>query len=139
MKLNEIVVEMAISDISRTERELDKMFRDIGLDVQFSHHFKDRLSNNSSLGRESDISHEELLKVFSELKKKYGKQLLMARNNPKEFVGLLKDITTQLNIPFTIDYDKIYNGLHKLKAITVMRKKHFGSDNFGNEIFSVRT
>lgn len=137
MKLKEIVIEMSFANVVNLENQVTQLFNDIGLRVQFSKHFKDRVDNN--YGRESSVTEDEILKMFLQLKRRYGRQLFNAKNRPKEFIGLLKDASTNLNIPFSIDYDKVYNGLHKLNAITIMRKKNFQNDSFDNTVFQVRT
>ena len=139
MKLKELITEMPYAEIKHAEDDIDKLFRDIGLDVEFSKHFKDRISDDSYDSRDSDVTYNELFKAFKELKDKYGQYLINARQRPKEFIAILKDATTNLNIPFSIDYDKIYNGLHKLKAFTLMRKKNFVPNKTGEKILTIRT
>ena len=139
MKIHNILKEMSHSDAVSTENALDMLFADIGLDVEFSKHFLNRTLDDGQKGRndyhahsksrEKDITKEEIINVFSELKKHYGKKLYDARNDANEFVGVRKDATTHLNIPFSIDYDKVYNKMHKLTAITVMRKDNFHVTN----------
>lgn len=139
MKLADIITEMSDGDIRKTESIIDQMFRSIGLDVHFTKHFKDRISDNSYESRDSDVTPNELLDMFSNLKTKYGKQLLDARKNPREFFGILQDSFSALNIPFKIDYDKVHNGLHQLNTLTLMRKKNFVPNSPRDKIFTVKT
>lgn len=132
------IVEMAQASMAPLEHAIDNMFRELGLDVYFSDHFKQRILDNGREARDTDVTPQEIFKAFNKLKVKYGQALFNARNNPEEFVGILKDISTNLNIPFTIDYNKIHNGLHKLTAITLMRKKNFVPNSSGGKILTVK-
>lgn len=135
MKINDILTELSWDEAKRVEQYLDRMFKNLGLDVEFSKHFLDRVVDEDdyrrdgySSARDSDVSKEELIDAFTHLKQKYGRKLYMARKNPREFSAILKDVSTDLNIPFTIDYDKVEKKMHELRAITAMRKKHFVSN-----------
>lgn len=139
MKLNNIILETPINDIELAQKEINKLFNAIGLTVQFSKHFRDRIRNGSPEAREIDITATDLISAFAKLKQQYGKQLYQARARPKEFIGLLKDVSTNLNIPFSIDYDLISKKMHVLNAITIMRKRVFGNDAYNSTEFKVRT
>jgi len=139
MKLVDILLEMPPSDLQKAELAIDAMFRELGLDVQFTQHFKNRVLDNGSEARDTDVTGRELFKVFNALKIQYGDQLLKAKDNPKEFVAILKDASTNLNIPFVIDYNRVYRGLHKLTATTLMRKRNFVPNRDGGKILTVNT
>jgi len=139
MLIKDILLEMPPADLQKAELAIDVMFRDIGLDVEFTRHFKNRVLDDGSEARDTDVTARELFRAFNALKIQYGDQLLKARNDPKEFVAILKDASTNLNIPFVIDYDKIYNGLHKLTATTLMRKRNFVPNRQGGKILTVKT
>lgn len=139
MKLVDILLEMPPADLQKAELAIDIMFRDIGLDVQFSQHFKNRVLDDGSEARDTDVTAREIYKAFNALKIKYGERLMAASNNRKEFVAILKDMSTDLNIPFVIDYDRAYKGLHKLKATTLMRKRNFVPNRDGGEVLPVKT
>lgn len=132
-------MEMPESDLQKAELAIDVMFRELGLDVQFSQHFKNRVLDNGSEARDTDVSAREVFRAFNALKVKYGERLMAASNNRKEFVAILKDMSTDLNIPFVIDYDRAYKGLHKLKATTLMRKRNFIPNRDGGEVLPVKT
>ena len=139
MRLANILNEMPESDLQRAELAIDNMFRQLGLDVQFAQHFKNRVLDNGSEARDTDVTAKEIFKAFNSLKIKYGQKLINAKHNKAEFVAILKDMSTNLNIPFVIDYDRAYNGLHKLKATTLMRKRNFVPNKDGGEILPVNT
>lgn len=143
------ICEMATVDLNNVEHAIDQMFRDIGLDVIFSQHFKNRILDNGEIGRkdsdansaarDTNISAKELYNAFAALKQTYGKALLKAKHNKEEFIGVLKDMSTKLNIPFSIDYDKIYSGLHKLQASTIMRKGDFVPNSIYDKVLPVKS
>lgn len=141
--------EMATADLNNVEHAIDALFQQIGLDVIFSQHFKNRVLDNGESGRrdhlansdarDTDISAQELYQAFAALKQTYGKALLKAKFNKEEFTGILKDISTKLNIPFVIDYDRVYSGLHKLQASTIMRKGNFAPNSVHDKVLPVKS
>lgn len=133
------ISEMAQADLNAVEQAVDHMFREIGLDVIFTQHFKNRILDNGSEARDTDVSAEEVYNAFAALKQTYGKTLMKAKHDPHEFVGVLKDISTKLNIPFAIDYDRIYKGLHKLNATTIMRKDKFVPNSIYDKVLPVKS
>lgn len=118
MKLQDLH-EMSMQDLQDAERVIEYLFKHLNLDVVWTTHFKDRIQ-----GRESDVTKFELAGAFQKMKEKYGERLLAARENHREFVGVLKDLATELNIPFAIDFDRknSLNNKYKLRGITIMRK-----------------
>jgi len=117
--VNESLHEMSAQDLQDAERVIEYLFKHLNLDVVWTTHFKDRIQ-----GRESDVTKYELAGAFQKMKEKYGERLLAARENHREFVGVLKDLATELNIPFAIDFDRknSLNNKYKLRGITIMRK-----------------
>lgn len=97
------------SEVVELERQLDAMFSTIGLDVEFSTHFIERL-----LGRERQVTKEEIVNAFAQLKAKYKQRLLAAKKKPN-YEAVLKDFSNDLNIVFGIDGNEMTN-------ITIKRK-----------------
>lgn len=128
--------EMSAQDLQDAERVIEYLFKDLKLDVVWTTHFKDRIQ-----GREADVTKFELAGAFQKMKEKYGQRLTDARNSHQEFVGVLKDLATELNIPFAIDFDRrnSLNNKYKLRGITIMRKdpKRFVSNISGGAELSV--
>lgn len=113
------VIEMSQQQLQDAEYIIEWLFKDLQLDIIWSAHFKQRIE-----GREKDVRTDELISAFKKLKEKYGAQLIAAKNTREEFVGILKDLSTDLNIPFAIDFDKEKPPNHKyhLRGITIVRK-----------------
>lgn len=118
MKLKELY-EMSYQDLRYAEQIIDRLFHDLGIDVEWSTHFVDRLE-----GREQDVTREELVLAFKKLREKYSRRLLSAKDRQREFVAVLKDMASDLNIPFSIDYNKVNpeNNKYVMRGITIMRK-----------------
>lgn len=113
--------EMSMQDLKDAERVIEYLFKNLHLDVVWTTHFIDRVSDG---GREEDVTKFELAGAFQKMRDKYGQRLLQARNNHKEFVAILKDLAADLNIPFAIDFDRKnpQNNTYRLRGITIMRK-----------------
>lgn len=133
--------EMSNRELFSAEQQIDRLFRDIGIDVRFSRHAMNRVLDDNDparreydanqYARDTDVTQEELVAAFKQLKDKYGRLLLKARDNPEEFVGVLKDVATKLNLPFVIDYDIVRKRMHDLVVKTIMRKADFRTDRSG--------
>lgn len=128
MKLYELKSPVEITTL---EHQLDSLMRPVGLDVEFSRHFIERL-----LGRERQVTILEILDAFTKLKRKYKKKLLNAKRNPG-YTATLKDFDNDLNIAFGI---KVEGETPQLVNITIKRKdpNEFGTDNYpGSEVLIV--
>ena len=119
------------SQLNQVEKYLDKLWDKVGIDVEFTRHFMDRVNDTRN---EKPISSAEVIKIFRNTYKKYGKQI---SNLGKGAQALMKDMTTNVNVPFVLHW----NGTElELRAKTIMRKKNFKSSNkkFAVEAFAVR-
>ena len=113
MSLNEEVSKFQLDSI---EDYADKLFAKLGIDIEFTRHFLDRLNDKRN---NKPISVAELLGIFKRLHRKHGKPLSKTDN---DFEAVVKDFNNNINIPFAInvtpeDID--------LVAKTIMRKKDF--------------
>ena len=104
-------------EINTLETELDVLFKDIKMDVEFTPHFNERMNDPRNI---SPITIEELKSLFYDIHDKYGKQLKKMDTNTQ---GVIKDQPTKINIPFVIDQhgDRILTLYNK----TIMKKKGF--------------
>jgi hypothetical protein len=102
------------AELTELEQQLDKMFASLGLDVEFSRHFKERL-----LGRERNVSVEEIIHSFDQLKSKYKSRLLKAKRQNR-YSAVLRDFDQDLNIVFGIQQQA--DGDHELVNITIRKK-----------------
>jgi len=108
------------SQLSQVEKYLDKLWGKVGIDVEFTRHFMDRVKDKRN---EKPINSAEVLRIFKQTYKKYGKQISKLGRGAE---ALLKDMSTDVNVPFALHW----NGKElELRAKTIMRKKNFKSSN----------
>ena len=105
------------SDLDQVEKYADRLFAAVGIDVEFTRHFHDRVNDERN---KKPINSAELVRLFRLTYKKYGKKI--AQMNP-DAEAVITDMETDVNMPFVINLDK--GGLLDLVAKTVMRKKDF--------------
>ncbi len=114
----EIFEEISIQQLNYAEDIIDAMWNKLGIDVEFSKHFFDRL-NDSRNGK--DITTKELIDLFKKEYEKHGSEIKKLNDNDE---AILKDILSKLNLPFII-HDK---GKYKqLLTKTIMRNNNFKS------------
>lgn len=122
MKINEFDKQVSQADIDELEKFADKIFAKVGIDVNFTRHFLDRV-NDERNGK--PISMSELTRLFKQEQKRWGKKI--AQLGPDE-EAVMKDLQTDINLPFALRWDDKNNELD-LIAKTVMRKKNFKTTN----------
>jgi hypothetical protein len=109
-------------ELDKIENFLDKLFKKFELDIEFTHHFYERLNDPRNGKR---ITGLELILIFRRVYEKYGKDIAL---KPDDFQGVLKDLSTDLNIPFVLNYDDVEGDID-LVAKTIMRKHNFRTSN----------
>jgi len=109
-------------DIQQLETFADRIFADVGIDVEFTRHFKDRVNSERNA---KPIVPAELTRLFKQERKRYGKPI--AQMGP-DSEAVMRDLQTDINVPFALVFDKDNNELD-LIAKTIMRKKDFDTPN----------
>lgn len=109
------------SQLSKLERELDTLFANIGVDIEFTRHFFERVNDERN---KRDISIDELRMIFKEVYAEYKNRL---KKFGSGFEGVFKNPPTSINIPFVLGWDSENQELD-LVTKTVMRKKNFQSN-----------
>jgi len=104
------------------ESVLDKVFAKLGIDVEFTRHFLDRVNDERNV---HPISIKELGMLFKKEFIKWGKPI--AQMGP-DAQAVMKDLETDINIPFVLQWND-RKGELELIAKTVMRKKNFKTSN----------
>ena len=104
------------------ESVLDKVFAKLGIDVEFTRHFLDRVNDERNV---RPISIKELGMLFKKEFIKWGKPI--AQMGP-DAQAVMKDLETDINIPFVLQWND-RKGELELIAKTVMRKKNFKTSN----------
>ena len=104
------------------EKHLDRLFAAVGIDVEFTRHFLDRVNDRRN---GEQITLKELAILFKDAYNKYGKRI--AQMGP-DAEAVIKDMRSDVNVPFALDWDSNKQELD-LVAKTVMRKKDFRTSN----------
>jgi len=119
IKLMDLLTEdISMSQLDQVEKHLDKVWAKVGIDVEFTRHFHDRV-NDARNGK--PINTAELLRIYKQIYKKYGKPISKLDSGVEI---LLKDMSTDINVPVVLKWDgKEFDMIAK----TVMRKKNFKS------------
>ena len=122
MRINEVDRELTQTELDQLENFADKLFAKVGIDVEFTRHFLDRVNDERNV---KQITASELTRLFKQEYKRWGKQI--AQLGP-DTEAVLKDLATDVNIPFALRWDSSNNELD-LIAKTVMRKPDFKTSN----------
>ena len=108
-------------ELDQIEKYADKLFAAVGIDVEFTRHFLDRVNDE---GNKKPINTAELIRLFRLTYKKYGKKI--PKMGP-DAQAVIHDMETDINMPFVLNIDR--SGMLDLVAKTVMRKKDFKTSN----------
>ena len=108
--------EIKKSDLDQIEKYADRIFASLGIDVEFTRHFLDRVNDERNV---KQITPSELTRLFKQSYKKYGKTI--AKLGP-DAQAVINDMKTDINMPFVLN---VKGGELELVAKTVMRKKNF--------------
>tara|TARA_R110000868_G_scaffold73450_1_gene212990 strand:+ start:151 stop:549 length:399 start_codon:yes stop_codon:yes gene_type:complete len=117
--LNEMI---SYSELDAVENYADKLFKELGLDVEFSKHFKERVNDPRN---SKPITPAELIGLFKRAYSKSGKKI---SEMPPNAEAVLQDMRTDLNTPFVIEFDP-RKGELDLVLKTIMRKRDFMTTN----------
>ena len=118
---NYIHEEVTQRDLDNVEKYADKLFAKVGLDIEFTRHFKDRVNDERN---KKPITPAELIRLFKQTYKKYGKKISPMGAGAQ---AVIHDMQTDVNMPFVLQPDR--GGMLDLVAKTVMRKKNFSTPN----------
>jgi len=122
MRLDELDKKITQSDLDALEIFADRIFGKVGIDVEFTRHFLDRVNDDRN---GEQITGSELTRLFKQEYKKWGKPI--AQMGP-DAEAVMKDLQTDINMPFALRWDRDNNELD-LIVKTVMRKKDFKTSN----------
>ena len=110
------------NDLKKLEYYADKVFAKVGIDVEFTRHFLDRVNDERNVRQ---ITLPELAVLFRDEYARWGKKI--AQLGP-DAEGVMKDMRSDINVPFALTWDSRNQELD-LIAKTVMRKKNFRTPN----------
>ena len=121
LELRKISEDVSRSDLDQIERYADKLFAAVGIDVEFTRHFLDRVNDERN---KKPINTAELIRLFRLTYKKHGKKI--PKMGP-DAQAVIHDMETDVNMPFVLQRDR--DGMLDMVAKTVMRKKDFKTSN----------
>ena len=107
-------------DIKELEKFADTLLKDFGVDVEFTRHFGDRMSDDRN---NPCITIGELKNFF---RKVYANKGTKIKGNAG-IEAVIKDVQTKLNMPVVID--RVGGGEVEVRFKTIMRKQNFTSPN----------
>ena len=113
--------DVSKNDLDQVEKYADKLFAAVGIDVEFTRHFLDRVNDERN---KKPINTAELIRLFRLTYKKHGKKI--PKMGP-DAQAVVRDMETDINMPFVLNVDK--SGMLDLVAKTVMRTKDFKTSN----------
>ena len=116
----ELTEAVSSSQISQLESYADRLFKAVGIDVEFTKHFMSRVND---IRNKKPILLTELINLFKSFYYKHGKKVAQLGDKAQ---AVIKDMKSDINIPFVLNFKK---GMFELVAKTVMRKKNFKSSN----------
>lgn len=119
---NSINEGLSQEQMDLVEDYADRLFGELGIDVEFSRHFRERINDPRN---PKPITAVELIGLFKRAYEKSGKRIA---EMPPNAEAVLKDMRTDINTPFIIEYDR-RTGELDLVLKTIMRKKNFMTTN----------
>ena len=108
------------AQLDALENVVDRVFANIGIDVEFTRHFLDRVNDERN---RKQITIRELGELFAKEYRRWGREIAKM---PVDTQAVMKDLSSELNIPFVLNPDGKETDL---VAKTVMRKKNFRTPN----------
>jgi hypothetical protein len=118
--------------LTALENVIDKAFNKIGIDVEFSRHFFQRLSDDRN---GEVITMQELGKLFAKEFTKWRHELSAMKPDSE---AVMLDLSSDINVPFVMNANK-RTGLIDMVAKTIMRKEHFRTPDRQFPVESVTT
>ena len=113
--------DVSKGELDQVEKYADKLFAAVGIDVEFTRHFLDRVNDERN---KKPINTAELIRLFRLTYKKHGKKI--PKMGP-DAQAVVRDMETDINMPFVLNVDR--SGMLDMVAKTVMRKKDFKTSN----------
>ena len=102
------------------EKFADHLLKKWNIDIEFSKHFNERMSDSRN---SPCIKLSELQQLFKKISIDHGEKI----KSQNDHQAVLKDIQSSLNLPFVIDITNNHQSQVTMK--TIMRKKDFKTSN----------
>jgi hypothetical protein len=122
MRFKQYLIEkedkITLQDLRNLEMYADMLFKNFNIDVEFTKHFFERVNDKRN---KKQITFSELANMFRKAYRKHGQRI---SKFPDGAEAVLKDMASDLNIPFAIVWDSLQNEFD-LVTKSIMRKKNF--------------
>ena len=115
-------MQVTSKQLKSLEVVLDKVFANIGMDIEFTKHFIQRINDPRN---KEQITVKELAILFKKEDIRWGKKI--AQMGP-DAEAVMKDLSSDINVPFKLEWNNQTKEL-ELVAKTIMRKKNFSTPN----------
>ena len=115
-------MQVTSKQLKSLEVVLDKVFANIGMDIEFTKHFIQRINDPRN---KEQITVKELAILFKKEYIRWGKKI--AQMGP-DAEAVMKDLSSDINVPFKLEWNNQTKEL-ELVAKTIMRKKNFSTPN----------
>jgi len=110
------------TDLNNLEKWADALWKKVGIDIEFTKHFLDRVNDKRN---KKQITFGELTQLYRKSWKKYGYKIPTLGDGAE---AVINDMKSDINLPFILAWDKRTQEFD-LIAKTVMRKKNFKTTN----------
>ena len=126
IKLKDLIQEdISMSQLNQVEKHLDKIWAKVGIDVEFTRHFHDRVNDERN---KKPISTAEIIWIYREIYKKYGKpisklsngvEILLKETDLLESTAIFQEDATRRILKTLVDFDNdgsyrvFTKGIHK--------------------------
>ncbi len=117
-----LIEQLGWSDITTLGKYVDKFFKSLGINVQFTKHFLDQANAERN---EPEINIDELKRLFNKAFKQHGKKIKKLRDGTQ---AVIRDAVTDVNVPFVFEWNP-KSGKFDLVPKSVMRKRGFTTQN----------
>ena len=115
-------MQVTSKQLKSLEVVLDKVFANIGMDIEFTKHFIQRINDPRN---KEQITVKELALLFKKEYIRWGKKI--AQMGP-DAEAVMKDLSSDINVPFKLEWNNQTKEL-ELVAKSIMRKKNFSTPN----------
>lgn len=123
MRLQQYITEKVTkNDLANIERYADELFKAVGINVELTKHFRQRVNDKRN---QEEIKPKELTRLFRQSYKRYGKKIPSLGHNAQ---AVIQDMLTDINMPFVLVWNKKTQEFD-LFAKSIMRKKGFKTAN----------
>ena len=118
IKLQQILESVNQAELDEVEAYLDKLFAAIGVDIEFTKHFMDRVND---IRNRKSIEPDEIEDLFAKTYEDHG-QAIKSLGSSGEAV--ITDMESNINVPFVLRFNPRTKKLDLISK-TVMRKLNF--------------